>query len=73
MNRNKSVGLSRKEGQNRPSNTNTRDPFDIMRMDDDFSDFDSMFNNFGGGFDIFRNFGSLSRKFDDLHKDMFSK
>jgi len=68
MNRNKSVGLSKNRDQNRPSYRNTRDPFDIMRMDD----FDSMFNNFGGGFDIFRNFGAVSRRFDDMN-DMFSK
>jgi hypothetical protein len=72
MNRNKSLGLTKNRGQNRPSNRNMKDPFDIMRMDD-FNEFDSMFNNFGGGFDIFRNFGAISRRFDDMHSDMFSK
>jgi len=72
MNRNKSVGISKKRSQNDQSNRNSRDPFDIMRMDE-FDDFDTVFHNFGGGFDIFRNFGAISRRFDDLHQDMFSK
>ncbi len=74
MNRNKSVGLSNKKGNNRQSNRIQRDPFDIMRADD-FGDFDSAFDNFGmnfgGGFDnIFR---AMSRRFDDMHTDVFSK
>lgn len=51
--------------------------FDLMRMDN-FNDFDSMFDDFrmniGGGFgSMFRNFDSISRRFDDMHSDMFAK
>jgi hypothetical protein len=74
MNRNKSVGLSKKIGNNRQSNINQRDPFDIMRADN-FGDFDSQFDhfgmNFGGGFESM--FRAMSRGFDDMHSDVFSK
>jgi len=73
MNRNKSVGLSNKRGNNRQSNLNRRDPFDIMRADD-FGDFDSGFDNFGMNFGGFESmFRAMSRRFDDMHSDVFSK
>ena len=77
MNRNKSLGISNKRSNNTQSNSHQRNNFDLMRMDN-FDDFDSMFDDFrmnmGGGFgSMFRNFDSISRRFDDMHSDVFSK
>jgi hypothetical protein len=77
MKRNKSIGLSKNLANNKQSNSNQRNTYDLMRMGD-FDDFDTMFDDFGmnmgGGFDnIFKNFRSISRRFDDMHGDIFSK
>ena len=77
MNRNKSLGLSNKRSQITPSNQNQRNNFDPMRMEN-FGDFDSMFDDFrmniGGGFDsMFSNLNSVSRRFDGMQSEMFSK